>query len=102
MRQSPRNGLRTPLILKQSDTLSRFPSATDQKPRRRPGKNKNWFAAQVRQLTAAEEKLSGAIKAAQVAPTDDKSGAYRDLLVAFGKLGSAGQEAIVQYPKTQV
>lgn len=56
----------------------------------------------MRQLTAAEEKLSGAIKAAQVAPTDDKSGAYRDLLVAFGKLGSAGQEAIVQYPKTQV
>jgi hypothetical protein len=33
---------------------------------------------------------------------DDKSGAYRDLLAAFGKLDGVGQKAIVQYLKTQV
>jgi hypothetical protein len=60
-------------------------------------------AAQVRQLTAAETKLSEAIEAAErSSPVDDKSGAYRDLLAAFGKLDSVGQEAIVQYLKTQV
>ncbi len=59
-------------------------------------------AAQVQQLTAAETKLTAAIVAAQSAPADDKSDAYRDLLVAFGKLDRRGQEAVVHYLKTQI
>jgi hypothetical protein len=60
------------------------------------------MAAQVKQLTAAETKLSAAIVAARAAPADDKSDAYRDLLAAFGKLDRRGQEAVVHYLKTQV
>jgi hypothetical protein len=43
--------------------------------------------------TAAETKLTAAIVAAQAAPADDNSDAYRDLLAAFGKLDRHGQRA---------
>jgi hypothetical protein len=60
-------------------------------------------ATQVAQLTAAENRLSGAIETTKAAPAmNDKSGAYRDLLAAFGRLDRTGQEAIVKYLKTQV
>ena len=60
-------------------------------------------AAQVGQLTAAEKKLSAAIEASQTAAprSDDREDPFRDVLEAFGKLGQSGQEAIVQYLKTQ-
>jgi hypothetical protein len=55
-----------------------------------------------RRWQARQTKLNEAIVAAQAAPAAGKDDAYRDLLAAFGKLDSAGQEAIVQYLKTQV
>jgi hypothetical protein len=59
-------------------------------------------AAQVQQFTAAETKLTAAIAAAQAAPADDKSDAYRDLLAAFGKLDRHGQKSVLCYLATQV
>jgi hypothetical protein len=59
-------------------------------------------AAQVQRLTAAEAKLTAAITAAQTAPADDKSDAYRDLLAAFGKLDRHGRKSVLCYLATQV
>jgi hypothetical protein len=38
---------------------------------------------------------------ARAEPPVEQSGAYRDLLKAFGKLDSAGRRAVVAYLKTQ-
>lgn len=59
-------------------------------------------STQVQLLTAAETKLNAAIDAAQAAPADDKSDAYRDLLEAFGKLDRHGQKSVLSYLKAQV
>jgi hypothetical protein len=40
-------------------------------------------------------------KEAKAEPSAEQSGAYRDLLEAFGKLDSAGRRAVVSYLKTQ-